>query len=80
MAENKPMRCMVEMKWSTDDHGIPIRISYPSVLTHAELSDLKDMVAIWLRQLERHAVNSFADIYQPPLADTSQREPTLGKD
>ena len=61
----KPIRKMSEMVISNDDAGLPTRVSYPSVLTHAELADLKGMVGIWLRQLERNAVESFADMYAP---------------
>ena len=61
----KPMRCMAEMVVSNDDPGLPTRIQYPSVMTHAELADLKGFVAIWLRQMERNAVESFDDMYQP---------------
>ena len=60
----KPMRMMTEMSFSNDDCSVT-RLQYPNVLTHAELADLKDMVAIWLRQLERTAVASFNDLYDP---------------
>jgi hypothetical protein len=52
------MRVMREIKISTDD-AIPITISYPSQLTKDEVKDLKDTVAIWLRQLERNTMQQW---------------------
>jgi len=37
-----------------NDNTLPTRISYPSEMTRAELDDLRDVIAIWLRQLERN--------------------------
>lgn len=48
------VRVMKEIVISNDD-GLPTRISYPSAMTPAELADLKAVVAIWLRQLERQS-------------------------
>lgn len=48
------VRYMKEIIISNDDM-LPTRISYPSVLTPDELADLKDTIAIWIRQLERQS-------------------------
>jgi hypothetical protein len=67
------MRVMCEIKISTDD-TIPIYISYPSMLTAAELQDLKAVVAIWIRGLERQVdapwcPKCFAALSDPPKGD-----------
>lgn len=41
--------------FSTDDSVVGISITWPEPLSRDELSELKEFVAIWLRQLERHA-------------------------
>lgn len=48
-------RVMKEIKISNDDH-IGTYISFPSEMNRGELDELKEVVAIWIRQLERQCV------------------------
>ncbi len=48
------VRCMKELVITNDD-ALPTRISYPSILTPDELLDLRAVIDIWLRQLERQS-------------------------
>lgn len=61
MAESRA-RLYREWRCSLDDAPCPLRIECPDVLTQAELSDVKEFVALFIRQLERWAKREAGDV------------------
>jgi hypothetical protein len=57
------------MIWTTDNPAMPVVIHFPSPMSEADVQDLREVVALWLRSLERQA---FQD--PPASGDGSRRQ------
>jgi hypothetical protein len=59
-----------QLVWTTDNPAMPVVIHFPSPMSVADVQDLRDVVALWLRSLERQAFQ------EPALATEARSDET----